>query len=287
MMKFKYALYKKIDKVVRIMQNRPEFSNAQNDQMLEELDEAFRLADNDADVRVIILGATGRHFCAGHDIGPESKPNLLELKDAGFETWESRERRIYWDYCMNIRNVSKPVIAEVHGLCITGGMMVAGMCDIIYASEDTEFMSPVARFTGASDEILIEPWAFGPRMAKECLWTGDPISAKEAWRLGFVNKVIPRQKLEEEVMNLAKRIALTPPMAVKLLKRSINRTVDLMGFIDALEYHYLAHELSHFTKESEEIFWKNLKIGYEKGMKVHFKNLNEPYENGETHRTTS
>lgn len=272
-------LYEKIDNIVRILANRPEAGNAQHDQMLEEMDEAFKRAEADDDVKVIIFGAKGRHFCGGHDIGPLSRPNLFEVKHKGLEEWMKRERHIYLDYCFNIRNLSKPTIAQIQGLCITGGVMVAAMCDIVYAADDALFSNPVARYTVAGDELMVEPWIFGARMAKEHMWTGDPITAQEAWRLGFVNKVVSREKLEEEVMNLARRIAITPEAAVRLIKKSINYAVDQMGFVNALEYHFLAHELSHYTEEAKKLFWEPLQEAFaQKTLKGFFERLNGPYQ---------
>ncbi len=91
----------------------------------------------------------------------------------------------------------------------------------------------------------------GFRRAKEILWTGDPVSAQEAKQLGLVSRVVPREKLEEETLVLARRIAMNMPVAVSLVKRSINHAWDLMGQRDALQYHMLIHQLSHASDEAK------------------------------------
>ncbi len=282
-MSYSCILYEQTDNIVKIMMNRPDKRNAQDYLMFDELAEAFKKADLDEDIRVIILGGTGASFSAGHDLSGAGQGSLapeMQTSRKGLEGRLTMEQHIYYNQAISIRNVRKPVIAMVQGHCIAGGLMVASMCDIIYASEDAAFQNPVLRMTPAGGEILMEPWDLGPRMAKEFLWTGDAIDALEAQRLGLVNKVVPRDSLEEAVMSLARRIALTPPVAVELSKRSINRMQDLQGLSNALEYHFLIHQLSHNTKEQEE-FAQTLAEKQAQGkLKEFLKKRDEAYRKG-------
>ena len=126
--------------------------------------------------------------------------------------------------------------------------MLACMCDLIVASDDATFQNPVLRMTGAGVELLVEPWELGIRKAKEFLWTGEKLDAQEAWRLGLVNKVVPRAELTDRVDELADRVALVPPTTAQVVKDSLNNTATLMGKEASWKYHFMAHHWMHNTK---------------------------------------
>ncbi|MDO8687848.1 MAG: enoyl-CoA hydratase [Dehalococcoidales bacterium] len=258
-MEYKRILYETPEPgIVKIMMNRPEKRNAQDALMLSEMTDAFINADLDEDVRVIIFGGVGRDFSAGHDMsGTGEKAHegtvmrrALDTKMTGVEMRLKREDYVFLNQGLDMRNVSKPTIAMVQGNCIAGALMDCAMMDLIVASDDAMFIDPVVRMTPAAAEILFHPYDFGFRRAKEILWTGDPIDAQEAKRLGFVCKVTTREKLDAETMALARRIAMNNPVSVSLVKRSINHAWDLMGQNDAFQYHMLIHQMSHATDEA-------------------------------------
>ena len=175
----------------------------------------------------------------------------MTTKLTGMEMRLKREDYIYLNQALTMRNVSKPSIAMVQGNAIAGGWINASMCDLIVASEDAKFSDPVASFTPAGVEILFHPYDVGFRRAKEILWTCEPVTAQEAKQLGLVSKVVPREKLEEETLALARKIAMNNPVAVSLVKRSINHARDETGQRDAWQYHYLIHQLSHSSDEAK------------------------------------
>ena len=267
-MHWETIIYERIDNIAKISLNRPETHNAQNVQLIKELDEAMRGAEKDTNIRVIILAGKGPSFSSGHDL-----KGLAERSQEGVKLYPTLEEQMrfeqefFVDKCLAIRNLPKPTIAQVHGHCIAAGYMLASMCDIIMASEDAQFSNPVLRMTPSAAELLVEPWEMGARKAKEFLFTGDPIDAPEAWRLGMINRVVPQERLEEEVLKLAKRIALMPPVAISLTKASVNRTLDLMGQSNAFAYHFLIHQVSHRTDESRQFFDEKGR-SEEKGMKT-------------------
>ncbi len=153
--------------IATITLDRPEAANAQNAQMITELDAAFDRADDDDGVRVVVLAAEGKHFSAGHDI-----KELL----AGEEHWAAtratpegklrHEQVMYFDKLVRIRDFRKPTIAAVQGACSAAGLMLATMCDLIVAADDARFSNPVLRMSGVGVELLVEPWELGPRKAK-------------------------------------------------------------------------------------------------------------------------
>ena len=139
------------------------------------------------------------------------------------------EQVMYVDRCQRIYHFRKPTIAAVQGACVAAGLMLACMCDLIVASDDATFQNPVLRMTGAGVELLVEPWELGIRKAKEFLWTGETLDAQEAWRLGLVNRVVPRAELSQRVDELADRVALVPPATAQVVKDSLNNTATLHG----------------------------------------------------------
>jgi enoyl-CoA hydratase len=245
---FETIRYEADGAVATITMNRPEVANAQNSTLIDELDETFDLADADDAVRVVILAAAGKHFSSGHDLkalvgGDGSDPWVArrETPEGKFE----HEKTMYFERCLRIHDFRKPTIAAVQGSCVAAGLMLAAMCDLIVAADDAVFSNPVLRLTGAGVELLVEPWEIGIRKAKEFLFTGETIDAQEAWRLGLVNRVVPRAELEARTRELADRVALVPPVTAQTVKDTINHTATLMGKRDALKYHFMAHHWVH------------------------------------------
>ncbi|MHB8511833.1 MAG: enoyl-CoA hydratase [Actinomycetota bacterium] len=239
--------------VAWVTMNRPEVRNAMNTALIDSLDSCMKEADSDPSVNVIVLGAAGPHFSAGHDLKAyvgEAQADEWHEKRKTPEGKFEHERKQYFEKCLAIRNLEKPTIAMVQGKCVAAGVALAAMCDLIVASEDAVFSNPVLRMSGAGVEVLSEVFDLGVRKAKEFLWTGDEIDAREAWRLGLVNRVVPAESLRKETDTLAQRIAKMPAITVQNVKRSLNHAQDLAGFRNALEYHFMVHQFQHNTKTS-------------------------------------
>lgn len=238
------------DAVARVFMNRPAARNAQNTQMLDELDAAFTALAEDATVRVVVLAGRGDHFCGGHDL-KETREEKGMLNTEGHYKYESRR---YVDYSMRMWDFPKPTICQVQGGCIAAGFAVANMCDLIVASEDAYFLDPtLTTLSAASLEVLIHPWVLGVRKAKELLFTGERLGAAEALQLGMINRMVPRQELDAATMSLAHKIAKNAPFATRLTKRSLNRTLEIQGLKASLSAHFDLHQLSHTTDEFAEV----------------------------------
>ena len=229
----------------RIRMNRPEKLNAQNPALINAMDAAFAAAAADPGVRVIILSGEGRAFSAGHDL---EYPGF-DRRGYTYQTRLDMERETFIEKMLRIRNLPKPTIAQVHGHCVAAGLMLACMCDLIVCDETARFSNPVLQMALAGVQLLVEPWEIGARKAKELLWTAEALTAEDAQRLGLVNRVVPSDRLEEEVMALALRIAALPAFAVRAVKKTINDTQDFMGQGRAWEHHFLLHVAA---KRSEE-----------------------------------
>jgi enoyl-CoA hydratase len=244
-MEYESILYEVEDAVATITMNRPQVANAQDTTLIDEMDDAFTLADADDSVRVVILAGKGKHFSSGHDLRAlvgDAEPDKWRLMRETPEGLKYHEQVMYYDRCKRIHDFRKPTIAAVQGSCVAAGLMLACMCDLIVAADDATFSNPVLRMTGAGVELLVEPWELGIRKAKEFLLTGDTIDAQEAWRLGLVNRVVPRDELTEQTRALADRIALVPPATAQVVKDTLNHTGELMGKSDSWKYHFMAHQ---------------------------------------------
>jgi enoyl-CoA hydratase len=247
------VLYERVgERIARVTLNRPDKANAQNYQLLYELNAAFDRAVADDDVRVIVLAAAGRHFSSGHDLEggrfPLSEHAIGQwggFNAPGMEGHWAREEEVYFGLCWRWRNIPKVLIAEVQGKVIAGGLMLVWPCDLVVASEDATFSDPVVAFGANGVEYFGHPWEVGVRKAKEMLFTGRAITARVARELGMVNRVVPREKLTEETMALAEEIAMQPMMGLKTAKESVNQMQDAQGYYNALRAAMSLQQLAH------------------------------------------
>jgi enoyl-CoA hydratase len=260
-MTFRYVTYEPEPdgRIVRITLDRPQTRNAQSRGLLVELDEAFAQAEQDDEVRVVVLAGAGALFSAGHDLGSsadlaerasgEGQHPTYAMNGAGRSGPEGsmlQEWHYYFTNTLRWRNLRKITVAEVHGPVFAAGLMLMWCCDLIVASEETVFADVVgARFGMCGVEYFAHPWEFGPRKTKELMLTGDSMSAVEAHQLGMVSKIFPRETLTADTMTLARRIASLPSMTALLIKESVNQTVDNMGFYNSLQACFTLHQLNH------------------------------------------
>ncbi|MEM8987412.1 MAG: enoyl-CoA hydratase [Pseudomonadota bacterium] len=243
------------ENVVRIVLNRPDKRNAQNTQMLYELNDAFEVAGEDDAVKVVILAGNGPHFSAGHDLNENDRiKNMKDFKSVGLRSGYRRdgaegvmayENEVYLGFSERWRNFAKPTIAEVQGKCIAGGLMLVWPCDIIMAADNAQFCDNTINMGIAGAEFFNHPWELGVRKAKEYLFTAEMLCAEEAWRLGMVNHVVPLDELQSATLALAQRIAQKPMFALKLLKEAVNTAQDNQGRASTMKTSFALHQLSH------------------------------------------
>jgi enoyl-CoA hydratase len=243
-MELDHVQYEVDDQVGVITLNRPEAANAQSPKVLEELDQAWRAADTDPQVKVIVLKSTGKHFSAGHDLSSTETGDLEE----GFSTAEGHydwETRNYLHYAKSWRDVPKPSIAAVQGKCIAAGLMLCWPCDLIVAADNAQFSDPVLYMGICGVELHAHTWELGPRKAKELLFTGGSITAEQAEQLGMVNQVVPLDDLVTATMAMAHRIAQVDAFALRMAKRAVNHTLDIQGYTNAIDSVFDMHHFGH------------------------------------------
>ena len=235
-MELENIIYEVKENIARITMNRGQKMNALNHDLWDDLLAAFDEAENDPDVRVIILQGSGRAFCSGWDLKYGS---YYINGPKGQEEWTTSNAlstlRSISERYLRIMNVPKPVIAQIHGYCLAAGCYIQMLCDIAIAAEDAMLGHPVGR--GGVDSMPLWVTYLGMRKAKEMLLTQRLVDGKEAERIGLINKAVPPDKLEEEVWNMAKMFTDSSPDAIAVQKEALNVHAEIMGRGALFAYH--------------------------------------------------
>jgi enoyl-CoA hydratase/carnithine racemase len=216
------VLYDKTDDGIAVLTlNRPGALNAVNLAMRDELWGLLLAVRDDPDVRVAVLrGAGERAFCAGADVKEfGSAPSVLEARRA-------RQERDLWGLMLAMET---PFIAQIHGWALGAGCEVSLLCDLRIAAEDARLGLPEVTLgyipSAAGTQTL--PRTIHRSDAARMILSGEPVDARTALRIGLVHRVVPRDRLEAEVMSLAQLIAARPPAAIRALKRVLAEGTDL------------------------------------------------------------
>lgn len=209
--------YEKQGQIAIVKFNRPEALNAYNMDVMKDLITSFELARQDKEVMVVVWKGEGRAWNAGADIKFIARMKGVE-EGQDFHALEEDSTRI-------IMSLGKPIVAAIQGYAMGGGCEYAMLADIRIAAEGTKFGFPETTMGGvithAGTKIL--PQLVGLGKAKELILTGEMIDAREAERLGLVNKVVAPEELDKEAMSIAQKIASSPPLAVSLMKYALDR----------------------------------------------------------------
>ena len=245
--------------VLTLTLNRDEKRNSLNLELMSEIVDALREARDDKAVRVIVIKGNGKGFCSGADLG-----NLDEMRSSAIMIREHLSH--YGDLLVELTDAGKPTIAAVHGFAIAGGLGFAVTADITFATESSFFWIPeITR--GIWGMMITAPVArlIGTKKSLELMYSADKISAKEAERIGLINRVVPDDKLDEEVDKFAKQLAKRSPLAVKLGREGMYKCRD-MEFYKSMDYltdlvvllnsSEDAHEGSVAFLEKREPVWK-------------------------------
>ena len=233
-MDFQTVLLEKADHVAKLTLIRPERLNALNEQMFKELNIALQDVAEDSEVRVLVLTGAGRAFCASADIKDERRggDRLLGHQEP-YQTWEFI-RTGPQGVTRRLHNMEKPTIAMVNGLAIGDGFDWVLACDIRIGCEHARFMNAFLQMGLVSNtgSTWLYNRAMGINKALELLYTGDWLDAEEAHRLGVLNHLVPADRLEEDTMALAQRIAERAPVPNRLVKGMMHR-----GLTQSLDEH--------------------------------------------------
>ncbi|MFC4025256.1 enoyl-CoA hydratase/isomerase family protein [Oceanobacillus longus] len=217
----KYIIYEKKNNIAIITVNRPEVLNAINNQLLSELDYTVNVAEEDDDIRAIIITGSGeKAFMAGGDIAAMKEMSLME-----------GERFVYAGHTFlnKLENSRKTVIAALNGYTLGGGLEIALACDLRVADENVQLGLPevtIGLYPGWGGTQRLARLV-GTGVAKQLVFTGERITANEAKQLGIVNKVVSSGQVLEESLALANRILKNSPIAVMQAKKAINNGIEI------------------------------------------------------------
>ena len=249
-MEFQDILYEKKDDIAKISINRPKAYNAFTTNTLRELTLAFDEAERDSDVGVVVLTGVGdKAFCTGGDTKEAAQPGGYSKE---MDYWHTALHRA-------IRSIPKPVIAAVNGYAIGGGNVLHVLCDITIASESARFaqFGPKVGSFDAGFGVSYLTRVVGEKKAREIWYLCRQYTAQEALEMGLVNKVVPPDKLEEEVNNWCQEILSMSPTALKFCKLAFNAETDHMyGFenwsMNAARLYWTTEEAAEAKKAFSE-----------------------------------
>ena len=291
-----------MDNVARITLNRPEKLNALGVELLDELFAALAEAEDDDEIKVVIIRGAGRCFASGYDLAPtptetSSGPPVEHdgrglswsffrrgprrqagtADDLRFLYFRANKWLSLWDY-------RKITIAQVHSYCLSGANELAGNCDLIVASEDAVFGHPAARSQGNLPNSFGALWVInmGWRQAKWLALTGKTMTAEEALRVGYVNKVVSMEKLEEETNETASVVALMEMDFLTMHKRAINRFLEVAGLKTCITSGVELDALIHSSEGSRRMSAEFNKIRQEQGIEAAFTWRDAKYADGRT-----
>jgi len=283
-MAFEAIDYTAEDGIARITLNRPERLNAINRKLISDLREAVIAANEDREVRVIVLSGAGRAFCAGYDLDWGTRAeDATQREMAGH--WDpvrdyegmSRNVRVF----MSLWESQKPVIAQIHGWCVGGGTDMALCADLIYMAEDAQIGYPPARVWGEPTSVL---WVYrlGLEHAKRLMLSGESLSGSEAARLGLASKALPAAELPSVVDKMAGKLATIPANQLAMSKLLVNQAYENMGLRSTQLIGTFFDGIARHTPEG--VAWRDLAM--KEGFREAVRRRDAPFgDYGETKRT--
>lgn len=259
------VIYEKEGPIARIILNRPEKANSQNSPMVWDVENSLKDAEADYNIKVVILKANGRGFCAGHDVsgtGGPSYPEFVDAHEAG-HPWGGPATMFMWPV-LHLWEFQKPTVCAVQGYCVGGGTYFALLNDIVVASEDAYFQMPLPQGLGfPGGETMIEPWVtMNFHHTYEYLYLSQTLDAKEAHRMGMVNRVVPRDELEDTAELIAQQIAQAPLSVLMGIKAGVKRAWEGMGMRVHLQSHLQVMELVGRAGDVADWRKENMEKGY-------------------------
>jgi enoyl-CoA hydratase/carnithine racemase len=213
--------------VAEITLNRPEQLNTFNSGLAAELDEAFKTMDRDNQIRVIIVKGAGKAFCAGIDVSEFFNKSALE-----YQQWIERMERPL----VTISRISKPVIAQVHGVAAANGAGLVAACDLAVAAENARIgLTAINVGLNCVGPVVPVSRSVGRKRALEMLLFGNLLKAPQALEMGLVNQVVADEALEDKTRKWAAILAQKSPVALQIAKKAFYAAADL-DYYKAFEY---------------------------------------------------
>jgi enoyl-CoA hydratase len=237
---YNFIEYETDDRIAYVTLNRPEKLNALGNELRGEMFDALKEAEADSSVGVIILRGNGRAFSAGYDLSPTSAEGSPYVSQRSGMPDIGTTHPAHYDWSRHavmanfqIWELSKPVIAQIHGYCLAGGTELASICDIRIVAEDTQIGYPPVRAMGTMD-MMWAPWLLPPAKAREFAYTGDSFTGREMADLGWANYALPADQVADFTETFARRLGNIDNDMLLYNKRAVNRQFEMMGFRNGL-----------------------------------------------------
>ncbi len=228
--------------------DRPDRTNALSGELIGELVDAIETAEDDDDVRVIILTGQGDNFSAGYDMSGSGHRGGVPTVDEQLDRFEEGTKHVH-----AIWECNKPVIAAVDGYCLAGGSDLAMVCDQVIATEDATFGYPGIRMGGVPP-ALIYPFVMNLHEVKELLLSGKLVDASRAKELGMINRVVPSGELMDAVQREADEIKKAPGNGVRIMKHILNGIAESQGARPMFKYSEMFDVLGHQTEYGKHYY---------------------------------
>jgi enoyl-CoA hydratase len=246
---FETVLYDTDDRVAMVTMNRPDVHNALNFDLRRDLVAALRRAEADPDVTVVLLRGAGRSFCAGYDL---KIPNFFAAQkqhtgwvgDPNLEGWTDQFARGCVRDWLHLWDLLKPVVAQVHGNCLAGGLELMSMCDIVFVADDARLGYPPMRGMSTPDTAVFA-WKLSMAHAKYIQLTGNSITGKQAAEWGWVAKSFPADALDAEVARELHVLRNIDPSILAANKMAVNQAYEVMGMRTHVQQSWVWHYLSN------------------------------------------
>ena len=237
------------DGVLTITLNRPEVLNALTMAMMHGITAALKKAATDKSVKVVVLTAAGRAFCAGADLGDLKKRQSVSTFSLGDEL-----RDHFNPLVAQIRKLEKPVIGAINGLAAGAGASIILATDLKVCAEKATFLNAFVRVGLVPDSGMTYylPRFAGYSKALEHMWLAKPVTAEQALAWGWVNKVVPAEQVLAEANAYAAELAKMPPLALQLTKRAVNRSLEAASLDEQMEYEAQLQAVLGKTKDHAE-----------------------------------
>lgn len=256
-------LTKRSNRILTITFNREEKMNAMTASFLADLKTALDSVKYDDSISVVVLKATGKAFTTGYDLDGSDwilSQNPIASKGKLDLDRDREDIKTILEYWWVMWKFPKPIVAQVQGLCLSGGGELIAMCDLVVAADTAKFGHPAGRDLGIPPTVFLWPMLIGMRKTREFLYTARLFSATEAERMGLINRVVPLAALEETVDALVADVAKTPVNNLAILKQATSRFFENMGLfasgdqaaeLDAV-FHQSESFVSFFAKAAED-----------------------------------
>ncbi|SFQ00290.1 enoyl-CoA hydratase [Oscillibacter sp. PC13] len=244
----------------------PQKYNALSHRAYEEILDALDSIKENEEIGAVLFCGEGKAFCSGFDLG-ESAENT--------DPWPHWERFLHQrEMMLKIYNFPKPTVAAVQGYCLGGGVEFTSLVDLIIAADNAKFGDPGLRYSNVPAPTLL--WLAGTRRAKQYMLMAENFDAREALRIGYINRVVPLDELYDTAFHTAKRLAAMPMETMEVTKRLINKSLDGMGFKAYGDWGWDTFHIAKISPTKLGVEFDT--IAKEKGMKEAFKWSNARYE---------